>query len=419
MELFFMTNPIIVTPLIKLYEKQVELTNAIFELEHKEIKIDNEQYIQFLVNNNPYTLTILKDPISSIFIVKDHINNKKIIPHDIVLKTTFNAGLYNDISDKKLDAIKLFKPSLNTNIREVLNNYISFDKEAFKDITSILGNFGAELYSLYEKEYETVNKTINYYVRNLMETISKNIKLQNETYIEDAIEMGLFFKTENFLAYCRDSYTDLIQVDEDSITFYSIDTDEYCKTLTEEQYENENTLFFNYEDILNRFNEVKKELFKYEVAKIGVTELSGDIFSLNMSIHNIKENNSYFFKKFNIVDESKKLKVNDLNDVNYTLMTSSDFYWFEDSLYNPNAISGIDFSYFKDFIEPSDYEYALVCNSPLMTEYSSSLNEEWKNAVFEAIEFSKTLLNSFEDDMLNIAKDNLDKIIKYRDKTLN
>ena len=420
-----MNHLAILSPSIYFFENQTKLFENLLKNPFKHInKVDD--FFHFDVNGKAYTYIIsVTNKYKNIFVKGHTIGEYK--NEDVIFQTFFNILEGAKQNKKELSEVLLKIAGLNKvsyhdlggrNSR--LDNFSSFDKEAFKDFTSLLNNkdendfSGNELFELYLTEYALVTETIKYKIHDLNTTLSLE-KFSSKSKIDKLLDSGLFARIDDLLIYNRDSWCDIIQVNDDSITFYEINKDKVLSGYSEEKYEDNNTIFFTNEDFLNRTKELKELLRDFKVGYI-----SNETFDLNILdsfyvLNSIVDVNYCLFKYHNHLDENKKVSPSDFSYLSHLLLSSNSYFWANDSLYDPNKVVGIDYSSLSSFIEKPSNEYLVVCSSELMTSYTKKISNEWKKAIDDALVYAKEIAdNQKEENFKSIALENYDSMLKYR-----
>lgn len=418
-----MNHHVILSPSIYFFENQTKLFENLLKNPFKHIN-QVDDFFHFDVNEKAYTYIISTTKKYKNIFVKGHtIGEYK--NEDVVFETFFNileGAKKNNVetSDILLKIAELNKVSYrDLNGRNPrLENFSCFDKEAFKDFTSLL-NYkddisGDILFNLYATEYDIVTETIKYKIHDLNNTLSLD-KFSSKSKINKLLDSYSFARIDDLLVYNRDSWCDVIQVKNNDIIFYEINKDKAFSQYSEDKYEDVNTIFFTNEDFLNRTEDIKVLLSDFKVGHI-----SNDIFDFNILdsfqvLNSIIDVNYCLFKYNNYIDENKKVSPSDLSYLSNLLLSSNAYIWVNDSLYDPNRVIGIDYSPLSSFIEKPSDEYLVVCSAELMTSYTKKVNNDWKKAIDDALVYAKEIAdNQQEEGFKKIALENYDSMLKYR-----
>jgi hypothetical protein len=422
-----MVNVFILSPSIYFLENHDEFLKHIFSKE-KAFQDGNALISHFTINKKEYSFCLNFKVIPEIVFVKKFVNENSlnnIKDTDIIFKTLYKTKTKTketnpDVLKMEEEIFEAYKPSYNTSLRCLAPVYFStFEDESFKDFCQLLdGISDNELYSIYQKERTSVIDTLTFLINDLFDTFEKNEELNNKKNIECFLEERVFYKNNNLLISYSDSYITVIEKNNTSINIYEIDKDEYKNTLTEEEYEDPNTLFYDQDDCLKRIDEIKLTLNSFKVAEISNDYSLVDTQFIYFLTHRIFDTNKNLFSNYNVIKENNKIQPNDLMFTTHELLSSTDYYWFNGSLYNPNNIKGINYEHLTRFIKEPTSKYLIISSSELMLSYTKYINKDWSIAINEAIDKADDIILIHKDNSntFNLAKTNLNKIKKYRDK---
>lgn len=423
-----MFHSLVLSPCILFFNNQNACLKSLYETKYKEevIEKDDFTFIHYLVNSKPYTFITDRKKLDNIFL-KGHHRRMSFNQKDIILKSGFNLKegcIHNnmEITADIEEIYKIKKPSYNSISFRSLDHFCGLDKEAFNDFIRILKSYDKnnnvfdEMIVSYKKEYD-LYVHMSYTLINDMFTLQEK-SIKNKKQVNKLLDTYCFAKIDNCLIYNTDGWFNLILFKDDEFLHYSVDKDSYCSKLSDQEYEDDKTIFFSIEDIKNRLDDVKKVLEEnYYVGKITKTEVQHSCDGMMHILFTLFETNKFLFKKMKVIDKKREMKVSDVSDLYFTLYTSTDFYWNEESLYNPNKVN-LDYSFLNKYKEKNPYEYYLMCSSYLLDSYSKNLNDEWKTAVMETLNFGKTVLDKINENSLEMCKENYNNLIKYNKKII-
>jgi hypothetical protein len=424
-----MINKTILSPAIYFFENQDFFLKQAFK-EVKEEIIDKKSITNFKINKKDYTFYINLTDEREIIFLKGKYNIeqlKKIDNSDIIFKTIMKLQHSKEHKENITEYITLFnktyQPQYNSYKYLKQDHYATLNNEYFQDFCEIFKDkYGEILYSIYKKERESVILTFNYLVNDICKNFDNNKFLSKDINIEDFFETSTYCKIDNLLVGYGDSFVNIIEIKKDKFNLYEIDKDNYNSTLTEEEYEDPNTIFFDQEDFFNKIECIKKMLPQYKVAEISSSSFGDSSFITN-SIDKLLITNEYLCKKYDIYNKEKKLIPSDLMFINHTLLSASyyDYVWYEDSLYNANKIIGINYDHLNDFIKKPNEENLVACSTPLLFNYSDKINLEWKTAINETIKKAELIVESQieNSEIFKISSKNLIDIKNYNNEKIN
>lgn len=401
------------------YNNQTAFLDCLFKNKYTEIlnKEENINYYHFNLNNNKFTFSIHSGTYNNTYILfsKGHSSNKNELNLNILLKVNFNI-IFHAI-DKNININKefllitdLFKPSFeNLNKINFIDNYSSFDIKSFSCFCQLFNNkkdninLGEELFSIYLDELKFTTRNINYqldyYFNNSLSSF------------EESFENKLVTRIDNFLIFNYDSECFLIEFKNNSHFLFHIDKNKYHKSLKNL----DDDIFFDENDFIYKFNEIKKILTPFYIGKISDNVINVPCFLLIPLLIHIEDSNSFIF---NInPNESKKINLSDFSDeddIYFILFYNSSFKWYNKNLYNPNKINEKQYPFI--YIDKSFKN--INCYSDLLLSYPSTISSEWQLIINESINLMQKNLNT-QNVNDSILENKIKLLIEYKNKTLN
>lgn len=419
-----MINSVISTPSVIFFNNQTDLIKAVLSKSLKSFDVDGESFFHFKINNNLFTLIMSNDFF--IIFLEGHFFDKNYKTSDILLKTKLNIIASLESKNVKADELALKLSNIHTPYNNISNYPTNFSTIKHKSFLSLLELFDnentkniiKELKEAYYNEYIVVKHSISSCIKQYLSDFDEVSKFEDFD-IEEISESYIPFKIDNFLIYNTDSHLTVCKIENENFHLYYLNKDDYKNSLNDEEFESEDTIFFNFKDFKERLSDTFSIIEKFQVAFISKDKMCGDFLELFDFIKTLTSSNVYFFENFNFINQNKKLSIYEVTNIHYTLLSSSNLFWVEDSLYDPNKIinqnSDINekLLYLEQYKNNNEFDFVLLCDNPLLTSYNNNLSDSWKDKISETLIFASKFIEKCPDSLIK-----LNELIEYKNENL-